>query len=605
MPVMVEVGGVELYKFGRTTADLALLNTAQIAAMTVWEIIQVQNTAVKIDPSPEIVHHLEERSTANFTVWDEKNIYNFDYGQDVIIFDGSGRLFGGIVDDLIKAPVTRDGQHGYEYQLTAVDYQALADRRQFYRGYESAASHTIVRDILAVLAEEGITEGLIQAGPTLAMISFNGVSCAEALNLVAERAGCTWFIDEFKRLYFIARTTYPAAWNIVTGEEILWDPTPRLTIGNPEYRNVQYFQAGAAETSPLTQVFKGDGSNQTFTVGFPIAREPTILKNGVAQTVGIKGVDVSGYDWYWNEGENNVTQDSFGTKLISTDTLTIVYIGRFNLITKVTQSAEVTRQKAVQGFGSGKIEKTYKDTTIKNQTSALEAAKAKLAAYAVVGRKLAYQTLRPGLAVGTLQNVALPVLNLAAVDMLLYELRISFPQGVTTYDALVCEGPVDDSWQNLYCRLVSEIKAQNASAAGSADVVQGLEKFTKTWLSSAHPNPFLKVYDTATAANVDFPCLADEDRLSYLVLYDAAGLEFFRKPVTLQTASLDLKTIYSTCILLAAEANGTPITYVALWGGDGCSDTAGSGIEMSKHEYSKTKNVLESLQFDFEDIQGW
>ncbi len=57
--------------------------------------------------------------------------------------------------------------------------------------------------------------------------------------------------------------------------------------------------------------------------------------------------------------------------------------------------------------------------------------------------------------------------------------------------------------------------------------------------------------------------------------------------------------------MLAAEANGTPITYVALWGGDGCSDTPGSGIEMSKHEYSKTKNVLESLQFDFEDIQGW
>jgi hypothetical protein len=437
----------------------------------------------------------------------------------------------------------------------------------------------------------------------LERITFNGVSCAEAMQTCCERSGFTWFVSEEKKLYFLERATYPAAWNIVTGAEILLNPLPVITYGNPEYRNVQYLQSSNAETSERTEPIGCDGKNQTFTVGFPIAKEPTITLNSVAQTVGIKGVDVSGYDFYWNEGENTIFQDQAGTVPTASDDLEITYIGYYKLITKVTQSAEVTRQRLAQGFGTGKIEKSYKDISLKSQSTALEAAKAKLAHYATVGIQIEYDTMAGGLSVGTMQNVALPILGFAATDMLIYSMVISWPDAVTTRTIQVCQGPVNDSWQNLFCGIVQEMKKQASASAGEADVVQGLEEFSKDWASTDHPNPFIAVYPgTATPADVDFPCLADDDKLSYCVLY-SAGVEFTRKIVTAQV--IGAEEIDTTVLFLAAEGNSQVISHVGLWGGDACSSVAGTGIEMSKYAYAKTKNSLESLQFDFVDLKDW
>ena len=603
MSIMVSVAGVNLYT-GRTTAEIALLTTTELAAMTVAEIYGLRNTHIVIDPSPDIRFQLEERSTATFEIYDAENHHVIEMGQEVIIRESSGlRLYGGLVDTCKHIPISPTEGTGFFWDVTCIDYQALADRRQFFKGYVSATADEIARDILYVLSEEGVYEGEIQVGPILENISFNGVSLAEAMQTLCERAGFTWFINEYKQFYFIERTTYPAVWDIVDGSEILLDPMPALTYGNPEYRNVQYLQSSNAQTSSLTQHFQGDGKNQTFTVGFPLAQEPTIYLNSVLQTVGIKGVDVSGYMWYWNESDPTITQDTTGTPIASTDDLEVIYIGYYKLITKATQAAEVTRQRLAQGFGTGKIEKTYKDVSLKSQDTALEAAKAKLLHYATVGILLEYDTLTPDLAVGTIQNVTLPIVGLPATDMLIYAMDITFPQAVCTWSVQVCQGPVTDSWQNLFCGIVQDMKRQASEQAGEADVVQGLEEFTKTWLSSDHPNPFIAETSTATPADVDFPCLAEDDKLSYCVLY-SSGVEFFRKQITTQT--IHAAEIDSICLILAAEANGQAISHVGLWGGDAASDVAGTGIELEKIAFSRAaKTSLESFQLDWSDLRGF
>jgi hypothetical protein len=571
--------------------------------MTVVELNAFSNQNILMEPSPEIDYRLEERSTARFAVYDLNKEFTFDYGQEVIIEDDSFRLFGGIIDSLEKGVASHDTNSGFFYDITAVDYQALADRRQFFKAYETVDAHAIVGDILAILSEEGVMAGEIQAGPSLTRVTFNGLSCAESLDKVAELSGFTWFIDENKQLYFIERTTYAADWDVVTGQEILWDPAPQLSIGNPEYRNVQYLQAGNAETSPITQHFKGDGVNQTFTVGFPIAREPVITLNDDPQTVGIKGVDVSGFNWYWNEGDASITQDFDGTPISETDDLSVTYIGTFPLICRATQYAEITRQKLAQGFGSGRIEKTYKDSSLKSQDTATEAAVKKLLHYAVIGRSVSYDTTTPGLAVGVIQHVTLPLLGLNDAEMLIHHITVSF-EPVTTYSVEACEGPVDSSWEKLFCDLAAEIRNRAAEEVGEADVVQGLEEFSKEWLANEHPNPFLAVYpDSATPGDIDFPCLADTDKLSYCVLYDIYGVEFFRKPITAQT--IEENMITTITLILAAEGNDQQIGYVGLWGGDLCSDAAGSGIEMEKFAFSKVKTSLESLQLNMTDTKGW
>ncbi len=603
MSVYVQIAGEKLFS-GRTAAEIDLMTAAEIDAMTVAELNAFQNTHVVINPEPpEIVHRIEERSTATFQILDPEEEHLFDFGQEVIILDDSGLLFGGLIDEYSYDIVSPQDGFGLLHSISCVDYQALADRRQFYAAYESETGDNIVRDVLLILAEEGVTEGEIQVANTLEMITFNGVSCAETMDKVCERCGFTWWISEEKKLYFVERTTYSAGWNIVDGSEMRWKPSPTVTRGNDEYRNVQYMQGGTAETSEFTEPFVGDGVTRSWPMGYPLAREPTIVVNGVEQTVGIKGVE-TGKQFYWNKGDSVITQDYSETPVAEGVTGTVTYIGSFKLISKASHAAEITRQRLVQGFGSGKIEKTETNSTLVTQASAMAAARAKLQHYATIGRKLTYETFLPGLAAGTIQNVNCSNLHIAAAEMLIVEVRIKFPDAITVYSVEACEGPVDESWEKLFCSIAQGMKKQSAEQAGEADTVQGLEEFTKVWTADMHPNPFIQVLPGALPSDVDFPCLADEDCLSYVVLFSSEG-EFFRKAVTLQTVSDGATEIYTTCLILPGEANGTQIDAVALYGGDGCSSTSGSGIEMSHHSYSKLKNSLESLQLVFTDRKGF
>ena len=583
---------------GLTWDELCPLYTWEdLAGKNIYAVIAGENVGNIRRDSLSIQHRIEERSVASFQIVDEGDDYLFEYGQEVLIYDFDGLLlFGGLISEAKKTAIKPDWSVVL-HDISCTDYQALADRRVFLEAYEEATGAEIVYDILAVLAEDGVLDGNIQLGEDLENLSFNRVICSEALDKVAELCGYTWFIDEFKRLYFIARGTYPAAWDIVDGSKIRRGQL-EIINGNPEYRNIQYVQGGQALTSTQTESLVGDGTDRGFTLRYPPAKEPVITLNGNPQTVGIKGVNTSGFNFYWSKGDLVIAQDSADTILLPTDELTIQYIGTYKLIAKASQYAEITRQKIAQGFGSGKIENITKDAAVQSQDSAIAMARAKLLHYATIGIKIRYETFYYGLAAGVIQNVDYAAAGLVDKEMLITSIDIGSEKGKIVYRLEACTGPVEDSWEKIFCRLADETKRQSADSMGEADVIQGLEEFSKIWYSTDHPNPFLSVDSSGTPASTDFPCLADADKLSYCVLY-SGGTEFFRKPITSQT--IGAAQIDTICLILAEEANDVEISHVGLWGGDACSSTAGTGIEMEKHEFVMTKNSLESLQLNFTD----
>jgi hypothetical protein len=589
-----------------TWDELAALTWDELCELYTWDDLAGKNIYAVIAgtnvgnirrDSLSIRHRIEERSAADFQIVDEGDDYYFEYGQEVKIYDFDGiLLFGGLITEAMKTAIKPDWSVCV-HEISCTDYTALADRRVFLGAYEEATGHEIVQDIMVVLAEEGITEGDIQLGEDLENLSFNRIMCSEALDKVAELCGYTWFINEFKQLYFIARGTYPAAWHITDGSKIRRGQLDIIT-GNPEYRNVQYIQGGQAMTSLQTEPFTGDGVERNFTLNYPPAKQPIITLNGNPQTIGIKGVNTSGFDYYWSKGDLIIAQDTDGVILEATDNLVIQYYGTYKLIAKASQYAEITRQKIAQGFGSGKIENIVKDAAVQSQASAISMARAKLLHYASIGVKIRYETFYAGLAAGVVQDVDYEAAGLTALEMLIFSIDISSEKGKPVYKIEAGVGPVEDSWEKIFCRLADETKRQSAESLGEADVIQGLEEFSKIWYSTDHPNPFLSVDSSGTPADIDFPCLADADKLSYCVLY-SGGVEFFRKPITSQV--LGATQIDTVCLILSEEANNVAISHVGLWGGDGCSSTAGTGIEMEKHEFVKTKNALESLQLNFAD----
>jgi hypothetical protein len=84
-----------------------------------------------------------------------------------------------------------------------------------------------------------------------------------------------------------------------------------------QYRNRQMVSYEEL-TAVRTETFAGDGFTQTFGVEFPIALAPTVSVNGVAQTVGIGGLE-DGKQWYWNRGANEVAQELTDAPLFGLD----------------------------------------------------------------------------------------------------------------------------------------------------------------------------------------------------------------------------------------------------------------------------------------------
>ena len=143
---------------------------------------------------------IEERSTAQISVIDERNLMSFQKGQPIFVYDDDELVFGGVVEAAERIKHTSDATHS----LSCIDWHYLADKRIMAKAYEGETADDIIKDIiLTYLADEGITEGAIQSGALVSEAVFNYVPVTDALDAIAEKTGHIWHIDQYKQLYFI------------------------------------------------------------------------------------------------------------------------------------------------------------------------------------------------------------------------------------------------------------------------------------------------------------------------------------------------------------------------------------------------------------------
>ncbi|KKL48360.1 hypothetical protein LCGC14_2326300, partial [marine sediment metagenome] len=227
-----------------------------------------------------IDHIIEERSTATFVVPDKAGTASYPKWTPVIISDDSGVLFSGVVDYPEEVPLSPDG--GLYHTINCIDWNYLADKRLVVKAYSGQTYGFIMNDIMTdYLVAEGVTEGLIQTGPTLGVVIFNYVTVTEAYNALQELTGYVWRIDSDKKLYGVDRSTYAATWNL---DNVVYRPikgTAHITTENPFYRNTQYVKGGMGLTVEQTEVFIGDGTLQSFALGYPCALVPTSITDSV------------------------------------------------------------------------------------------------------------------------------------------------------------------------------------------------------------------------------------------------------------------------------------------------------------------------------------
>lgn len=409
---------------------------------------------------------VEGRSTAFFIVADSDASDHYVRGDPVIILDGANTLFKGLVYSSKENRMAPAG--GLYHTVKCMDWHYLADKRLVAESYTDQTAGAIVADIRTnYLAAEGVTVGTIQAGPTIAEAVFNYAPASTVLDVLAERAGFTWYIDEEKVLYFVVRTTTPASFAVTPA--VMLKGSSSLTHGNPKYRNRQYLRGGKAITAVQTETFTTqDDTIQAFQVGYPLAQVPVSIKEdgGADKSLGIKGIDTA-KDYYWSKGDEVIVAATApGASVV----VEIKYYGQYDIIALAEDANAIAAQLAIEGAGTGFVDHMADDPSLIDKDDALDEAEAKLAKYAVAGKQVTFTVTTNGLEPGQLVTVTESLYTLNAADLLITAVEVVEADIGIVYRVTAVVGPVLGGWERFFLDL-ARAKEDVRLIAGTANQI--------------------------------------------------------------------------------------------------------------------------------------
>ena len=311
-----------------------------------------------------------------------------------------------------------------------------------------------------------VRDWTVDTWPDLAMISFDYLSCAAALDKLAERVSAWWNVDSDRVLSFRHRTavTAPVALDPATNIEAR---SIKVTHTEKHYRNTQYLRGGKAFTAEQIETFVGDGERRTFTVGYEIATEPLVefdIGSGFNPvSVGIRGLE-TGFTAYWSKGEKEITSDDAVPTLIDGGILRVTYVGLYNMIVRGDDSAEQSRLAAYTG-GSGRVDAVIDDASVEGRDQGFEVVGGYLAQFGADIPRLRCATRDHGFEPGQLVTVNLPDHGIDGAGLLIEAVEIDHPGGDTLrYEITAAAGPGGQSWAEFFRWLLMTRRRVQVSA---------------------------------------------------------------------------------------------------------------------------------------------
>lgn len=596
--IYVKIGSTFLFSY-ETWNDYKTLTWADLKLLT-WKNILVSATNESIvnvlSNTLRITDIVNCASICDFTIFDETNLCDFVKGNPISIWDDNYNLiFSGFLDSVTKKHIgSYPSTIAMEYTISAVDNHYLVNKRKMARAFVSEYIDDAVKWILDnILADEGITLGVIQSSTKQISKIYDYVSVKDVLDELAEYAACIWYISSDKKIYFVSASTYNAPFNIVIDangqNEYVKDNTFSVNDANQEYRNTQYLVGSTNKSVLQTQYFKGDGETQTWPCRLPIIEQPRIYVNSVEKTVGINQVN-TGYDFYWNKGDANISQDTSGTKLTSSDTLKVEFYGSYNIVVKTANFQEISSRATIEG-SSGIVEDVSSDNAYNTKEDALDRANILIETYGVDALIITYTTGQEGLEAGQLQLIQSSIYGIND-NCLISQVEKVDNEYEIEYNVTAIKGPVQDYWIKQMM-LISEQKAKNLqSSFEESSVLLILMEFIKTWTEIEDPNIFKSLYpgEDVFPGDVDLPCFDENERCMYIQINVDGGYRLYMTDQVITESQ-----ITTTFIIPSQDCNGS-FTQLKVFGGNLATETIDSGELLSTHDFIYTKNSLESFQ---------
>jgi hypothetical protein len=285
------------------------------------------------------------------------------------------------------------------------------------------------------------------------------------LDDLSDKSNTYWQIDVNKKMIFLERYAIPAPW-ILTSKDFLLKAGVDAENSGDTYRNREIL-TGVAGTITKSETFIGNGKDKSWTLGYALIEEPTILLNGTEAMAGVKGG--SGFDFYWEAHSPTITQDDAGTLLVEVDELSVPdYVAEYEtevvrdntggFTGTVSQSAYAT----LSG-GSGIVEHVM---DVKDLNMSVEEAQVLgdglLLKHGVIGKIIKGTTEREGLDVGQYLPIFLPEHGINDLSALITNIEmtqiITVEAGTPTqryrYAIEAVSGPNLKSWSKTLAKVL-------------------------------------------------------------------------------------------------------------------------------------------------------
>ncbi|HYD35561.1 MAG TPA: hypothetical protein VD999_05815 [Vitreimonas sp.] len=347
--------------------------------------------------SPSITDDLNDQANSlQFTLVDLSGQGLPELEDEVVItLADDSKIFGGTI---ISTNLKKKEMGTVAATVQCIDYTRLLDSNLVATSYQNKTDQFIIRDIVSnYCAGTGITTANVGLGVTIDQITFNYLQPSQCFRKIAELTGRNWYIDYDKDVHYFASTENAAPFDINSSNAEYFDLN--ISKDASQIKNRVYVRGGTYLSDTFTFEEKGDGKKRSFTLPDK-PHDITFAINGVSKSVGIKNVNLTGFDAYLNFQEKYVELDASITTPTDSDTLTFTY------------QYDIPILVAVEDFDSietyGQKEFAIFDKTIRTTQAGRDRAQAELTDYANNVIEGNFKTHTTGFVSGQFLNINLP-----------------------------------------------------------------------------------------------------------------------------------------------------------------------------------------------------
>lgn len=337
-----------------------------------------------------------KRDTCSFVIVENSgDTYKPNLGNEVVVYDGATKIFGGIIVSMDSTP----GVIGIvEHAIKCQDYTRLLDHRLIPDAFTSKTVNEIITTLFTNYFPSGFTMNNVDAPVTIDYVSFNYRPLAVCLQDLANLINYDWYIDYDKDVHFFAKETQPAPFGLTdTNGKYQYD-TLIIRRDNSQLRNSIIVRGGEYIASQLTTNIQTNGVDSYFPLPYRFADFGAHL-TGEVLSVGVDPIDnPDNYDALYNFQEKFIKFKE-ADKPSASKTLKVSGKPYLPVIVRYRSPVSIAATISAEG-GDGTYEYLIEDKSINSKEGAIQRARAEILAYATTLSEGEFVTENSGLSAG-------------------------------------------------------------------------------------------------------------------------------------------------------------------------------------------------------------